>query len=133
MTCIQRPPLFRDHLDLFRDHFLVRDHPLFSGPYMVVIERSHCTCLLQVWVVVIERSHCTCLLQVWVVVIERSHCTCLLQVWEPRTQRLVCDFSEHQYGVQCCCLSPDNKWVLSADIDSVIIVSVHTVYFRFRG
>lgn len=47
----------------------------------------------------------------------------LMQVWEPRTGRLVSDFKEHLYGVQSCALSPDNSWVISADIDSVIIVS----------
>ena len=45
-----------------------------------------------------------------------------LQVWDARKRRLLTEFKRHVYGVQCCAISPDEKLVLSADIDSCINV-----------
>ena len=44
------------------------------------------------------------------------------QVWDARKRRLLTEFKRHVYGVQCCAISPDEKLILSADIDSCINV-----------
>ena len=37
---------------------------------------------------------------------------------------LILEFKGHQYGVQCCAISPDETLVISADIDSCVMVIV---------
>ncbi len=50
-----------------------------------------------------------------------------IQVWDCQRKTVLTDFKKHSYGVQCCALSPDETLVLSADIDSVVMVSTdHT-------
>ena len=35
---------------------------------------------------------------------------------------LILEFKGHQYGVQCCAIAPDEGLVISADIDSCVMV-----------
>ena len=45
------------------------------------------------------------------------------QVWDSRKRTIIQDFRNHQFGVQSCAFSPDETLVLSADVDSVVMVS----------
>ena len=41
---------------------------------------------------------------------------------------LILEFKGHQYGVQCCAIAPDESLVISADIDSCVMVRNNIVY-----
>lgn len=71
-------------------------------------------------------------------------CTCTytcVKVWDthrktsiaPTNERvkkspLILEFKGHQYGVQCCAISPGERLVMSADIDSCIMVGEVRMY-----
>ena len=70
-----------------------------------------------------------------------------LQVWDThrktsfatgseRVQKspLILEFKGHQYGVQCCAIAPSEELVISADIDSCVMVgkqSCATIYMCY--
>ena len=47
-------------------------------------------------------------------------------MWDVDSKQIIFDFNEHKDIVNCCAVSPDDKWVISCDKSSAILVKVCT-------